>query len=50
MEKIIQAQMEQAVKAYAEISGMSQQEIFAACSDMDSQIAKNVILLMFAAG
>ena len=43
--------IELAVAAYAELSGMSTNDILTAMhQDQDCQIAKNVILLMFAAG
>lgn len=38
-----------AIETYAEISGMSIKDIVNECSDFESQTAKNVQLLMFAA-
>lgn len=42
-------QLEAAISTYAELSGMERADIFAACADMASQTAHNVMLLMAAA-
>lgn len=41
--------MRMAIETYAELSGESFEEIAKQCQDYDSQTAKNVRLLMFAA-
>jgi len=42
-------QLEAAIDTYAQISGISFDVVAANCADLNSQTAKNVMLLMFAA-
>ncbi len=42
-------QMNEAIATYAELSGSTFAKVAAACADLDSQTARNVSLLMFAA-